>query len=63
VSIASDDEPLGHVRTCSTPRDTERAMSQENVNAFKRGLAAYNRRDMDALMETLDPDGGMASGA
>ena len=31
-------------------------MSQENVEAFKRGLDAYNRRDLDALMETLDPD-------
>jgi len=31
-------------------------MSQENVETFKRGLDAYNRRDIDALMETLDPD-------
>jgi ketosteroid isomerase-like protein len=31
-------------------------MSQENVDFFKRGLDAYNRRDLDALMETLDPD-------
>jgi ketosteroid isomerase-like protein len=31
-------------------------MSQENVESFKRGLEAYNRRDLDALMETLDPD-------
>ena len=31
-------------------------MSQENVDAFKRGLDAYNRRDLDALMEELDPD-------
>jgi ketosteroid isomerase-like protein len=31
-------------------------MSQENVEAFKRGLDAYNRRDLDALLETLDPD-------
>ena len=31
-------------------------MSQENVDTFKRGLDAYNRRDLDALMETLDPD-------
>jgi len=31
-------------------------MSQENVENFKRGLDAYNRRDLDALMETLDPD-------
>ena len=31
-------------------------MSQENVDAFKRGLAAYNRRDLDALFEELDPE-------
>jgi hypothetical protein len=31
-------------------------MSEENVDSFKRGLDAYNRRDLDALMETLDPD-------
>ena len=31
-------------------------MSQENVDAFKRGLDAYNRRDLDALMDELDPD-------
>ena len=31
-------------------------MSQEDVDTFKRGLDAYNRRDLDALMETLDPD-------
>jgi ketosteroid isomerase-like protein len=30
-------------------------MSQENVDAFKRGLHAYNRRDIDALVEELDP--------
>jgi ketosteroid isomerase-like protein len=31
-------------------------MSRENVENFKRGLGAYNRRDLDALMEELDPD-------
>jgi ketosteroid isomerase-like protein len=31
-------------------------MSQENVDAFKRGLDAYNRRDLDALFEELDPE-------
>jgi ketosteroid isomerase-like protein len=31
-------------------------MSRENVEAFKRGLDAYNRRDLDALLEELDPD-------
>ena len=31
-------------------------MSQENFDTFKRGLDAYNRRDLDALTETLEPD-------
>ena len=31
-------------------------MSEENIDQFKRGLDAYNRRDLDALMEQLDPD-------
>ena len=31
-------------------------MSQENVETFKRGLDAYNRRDIEALLEELDPD-------
>jgi ketosteroid isomerase-like protein len=31
-------------------------MSQENVEAFKRGTEAANRRDIDALLEELDPE-------
>ena len=31
-------------------------MSQENVEAFKRGIEAYNRRDVEALLEVHDPD-------
>lgn len=31
-------------------------MSQENVEAFKRGAEAYNRRDVDALLNELDPE-------
>ena len=31
-------------------------MSQENVDAFRRGVAAINRRDVDALVEVLSPD-------
>jgi ketosteroid isomerase-like protein len=31
-------------------------MSRENVEAFKRGTEAYNRRDADALLKELDPD-------
>ena len=30
-------------------------MSQENVEAFKRGLEAGNRGDVDTLLEVLDP--------
>ena len=31
-------------------------MSQENVEAFKRGLEAGNRGDVETLLEVLDPD-------
>ena len=31
-------------------------MSQENVEVFRRGLDAYNRQDLDALLVELDPD-------
>jgi ketosteroid isomerase-like protein len=31
-------------------------MSQENVEAFKRGLEAGNRGDVDTLLEELDPE-------
>ena len=31
-------------------------MSQENVAALKRGIDAYNRRDIDVLLKELDPD-------
>jgi len=31
-------------------------MSEENVETFKRGAEAYNRRDVDALLKTLDPE-------
>lgn len=31
-------------------------MSQENVEAFKRGVEAYNRRDAEALLAVLDPE-------
>jgi ketosteroid isomerase-like protein len=31
-------------------------MSRENVEAFKRGLDAYNRRDIDAMLEQWAPD-------
>jgi ketosteroid isomerase-like protein len=31
-------------------------MSQENVEAFKRGLEAGNRGDVETLLEVLDPE-------
>ena len=31
-------------------------MSQENVEAIRRAVDAYNRRDLDALLEELDPE-------
>jgi len=31
-------------------------MSRENVEAFKRAIAAYNRRDIDAFLEEFDPE-------
>jgi cell division septum initiation protein DivIVA len=30
-------------------------MSQRNVEAFKRGIEAYNRGDVEALLDELDP--------
>jgi ketosteroid isomerase-like protein len=30
-------------------------MSEENVRAFNRAIAAYNRRDVDAFLEAFDP--------
>jgi ketosteroid isomerase-like protein len=31
-------------------------MSQENVEAFKRAIDAFNRRDVKAFLEEIDPD-------
>jgi ABC-type taurine transport system substrate-binding protein len=36
-------------------------MSEENVEAFKRGVAAWNRGDIDAALVVLDPDVEMAA--
>ena len=30
-------------------------MSEENVEAFRSGMEAYNRRDVDAFLEAFDP--------
>ena len=31
-------------------------MSEENVEAFKRGIDAFNRGDIDAFLEGLDAE-------
>jgi ketosteroid isomerase-like protein len=31
-------------------------MSRENVELMRRGLDAYNRRDVEAMLELVDPD-------
>ncbi|MDQ3729063.1 MAG: nuclear transport factor 2 family protein [Actinomycetota bacterium] len=31
-------------------------MSEENVESTRRGIDAWNRRDLDALLERADPD-------
>jgi ketosteroid isomerase-like protein len=38
------------------PRDTAWAMSEEDVQTFRRGCEAYNRRDVEALLEAVDPE-------
>jgi ketosteroid isomerase-like protein len=35
--------------------DTQRAMSEENIEAFKRFVDAFNRRDLEAILEEVDP--------
>jgi ketosteroid isomerase-like protein len=35
---------------------SEYAASQEGVETFNRATDAYNRRDVEALLETLDPE-------
>src|SRR5678816_2531981 len=36
-------------------RDTEWAMSEENVEALKRGFEAVSRLDAEAMLEMADP--------
>jgi ketosteroid isomerase-like protein len=31
-------------------------MSRENVETFKRAVEAYNRRDIEGVLDSLDPD-------
>jgi ketosteroid isomerase-like protein len=47
---------LGAAKVGTYPaRDTARAMSQENVETFRRGVQASNTGDVDRLLKTLDP--------
>lgn len=43
-------------RKSNFPRDTARAVSSENVEAFKRGVEAANRSDAEAFLKLLHPD-------
>lgn len=40
----------------TSPRDTGRAMSQQNVEIVRLAYAAFSERDLDALAELTDPD-------
>ena len=37
------------------PRDTAWAMSEENVEIFKRGIEAWNRKDIPGFLRAADP--------
>jgi ketosteroid isomerase-like protein len=37
-------------------------MSQEDIEAFERGLRAYNQQDIEALLEGLESRGGVVPG-
>ena len=44
-------------------RDTAWAMSKENVELLHKGVAAWNRRDLDGYVELADPEIEWYSGA
>jgi hypothetical protein len=48
--------------TTRSGRDTSPAMSQEDIEAFERGLRAYNQQDIEALLEGLESRGGVVPG-
>jgi hypothetical protein len=37
-------------------RDTGRAMSEENVDRFVKGIEAFNRADLRGLLRGMDPE-------
>jgi ketosteroid isomerase-like protein len=53
LPASTDPGPLDHGAQAA---DTGRAMTQENVESFRRAARAYDRRDIDALLEELHPD-------
>jgi ketosteroid isomerase-like protein len=48
--------PIGVAYGAPFWRDTARAMSQENVEIVRRSTDAYNRRDLDGILEHWAPD-------
>jgi ketosteroid isomerase-like protein len=48
-----------HVGLRVEARDTERAMSQENVELVRRAIDAYNRREVGTLQALNHPDIGI----
>ncbi len=44
------------VAVLEAERDTARAMSQENVEGFERGVDAYNRQDIEAFVAGAHPE-------
>src|SRR3954447_10623164 len=44
------------MESSSPARDTERAMSQENVETLNRMAAAWNRRDLEAWLGFMHPE-------
>ncbi len=54
--VGSKAIPSGTLRLVAYPGDTAPAMSEENVELVRAGFAAYNRGDLDAVLETHDVD-------
>jgi uncharacterized protein len=44
------------LRAARSPRDTGRAMSQENVEILRRGYEAFSRGDFDAIVDLTAED-------
>ena len=44
------------MESSTPPRDTAWAMSEENVEIFKRGIEAWNRKDIPGFLRAADPE-------